>query len=290
MRTHIGRYFGLALPLFLCGTLAAQPVRCSQDTVTGTYALVTQGTMLMPVTAGGDLSAVPATALALVSIDSTGAISGPGVMSIGGNIMRGPWPGTIRVNSDCSAAVDWTGGTSGDAVILDEGAEIRSVMTHAGNGKGIVLGQWKRISRVPETLEPAQCAATSVHGVYAASYQGIQIGTPPGGGQAMAMPTVMVGLTSIDYQGQISGWGTLSLAGDALRFQITSGKIEVSPDCSAVTRMALTAGPLANDGKGWMVVLDGGNELWSLPTEVTQGKQIAFGTWKRVSPIPLANP
>lgn len=206
---------------------------------------------------------------------------------MGGEVSQPQWPGTIQVNLDCTAAVNWTGGPTGAAVILDEGQSIRSIMVQSVAGKGIVQGEWRRISRVPATVEPAQCSPADVHGVYASSYQGIQIGTPPGATQPVAMPTVMVSVASIDYQGQISGGGTMSLAGDPVPFQVSQGTVTVNADCSAVTEMALDAGPLSNTGKGWMVVLDGGDELWSLPTESHSGKTIAFGTWKRISPIPV---
>jgi len=272
----------LLLPLPFCCLLEAQPAVCTQDTVTGTYALVTQGTMLLPV--AGQTSAVPAIALGLLSIDPDGTIAGQAVMSIGGDIIRSPWPGAIQVNADCTAAVVWAGGTAGTAVIQEEGREIRSIMTQSASGKGIVWGQWKRISRVPASVEPAQCSPASVYGVYAANYSGTQIGTPPGGTGVAAIPTVMIGLVSIDYKSQIDGGGTLSLGGDTLPFRY-KGTVAVNPDCSAVTKMTTAAGPLTNDGTGWMVVLDGGNELWSLPTESNAGKSIVFGTWKRISPL-----
>jgi hypothetical protein len=289
MRPYSSLYVVFAVTFLICGALMGQPARCTQDTVVGTYALVTQGTMIMPAAGAAGPVSVPSAALGIVSIDAGGTITGTATMSMGGDISQTPWPGAIQVKPDCNAVVNWAGGTTGAAVIMDEGKEIRSIMLSATAAKGIVQAQWKRVSRVTSAVESTQCSPASVHGVYAASYQGIQIGTPPGATQPMSMPTVMVSLVSVDYQGQISGGGTMSLAGDPVPFQVVRGTLDVNPDCSAVTQMALDAGPLSNEGTGWMVVLDGGNELWSLPTQSNSGKTIAFGSWKRISPVPAAN-
>ena len=76
------------------------------------------------------------------------------------------------------------------------------------------------------------------------------------------------------------------MAGDPQEYQILNGQIDVQPDCSATVQMSVSTGTLSDEGKGWMVVLDGGNELWNIQTESRVAKPILSGVWKRISPIP----
>ena len=287
MRNRGFRFLGLALPLLLCGALLGQPALCTQESVVGMYALISEFTMAMPVPGAAQPVMASGAWLAIVSIDANGTISGGGPWNVNGSISQMPAPGIFQVHTDCTGVVNWVGGTVGSAVVMDGGKEIRTMVIQSAQGVPTMWGHWKRISPVPATVASAQCSTAAVHGVYAVDYEGLVIATPQGATQPVSMPTVMVSLASVDYQGQISGVGAMTTAGNSLPTKVTSGTVTVNTDCSAVTQMGLAAGPLTDSGKGWMVVLDGGNELWSVPTESNLQKSVAFGTWKRISPVPL---
>ncbi len=290
MRHNTSRYIGFSLPLFLCSLLPAQPARCTQDTVVGTYAIATQGTMLMPASTGSQPVAVPAASLALVSWDAQGVMSGQSFGALGGAISPVPGAGTIQVNPDCTAVVKTAVGTTSLDVILDEGREIRAVMYQGPGVTPMVQGIARRISRIPSTVAPAQCSQADVHGVYAVTYQGTYMIPQPAASQAAPVPALMIALVSIDYQGRLSGHGKATTGGVSTDFTIVDGAVDVKADCSAVAQMSVKSGLIADQGKSWMAVLDGGSELWALQTASNLGKPIVTGTWKRISPIPSDQP
>jgi len=285
MRLQISRYVGYSLPLFWCGVLFGQPARCTQDTIVGTYALATQGSMLMTPAGASQPVAVPFVTLAIASIDSAGAVSGQAYGALGETITKIPGGGSIQVNEDCTAVAKTSVGSVATDVILDEGREIRSVMIQVPTAKPIVQGVGKRISRIPATVEPVQCSSSSVHGVYAVTYQGTYMMPQADGSQSVAMPALTVALISVDYDGQLTGRGTMTLAGNPLDYQ-ADGHLDVNTDCSALAQMSVQSGMLADQGKAWIAVLDGGNELWAVQIESAVAKPVTSGTWKRISPIP----
>jgi hypothetical protein len=286
MKYRTGRYFGFALPLFLCSQLPGQPAQCTQDTVVGTYAIATQGSMLAPSSSGAQPSAVPAASLAILSIDAQGSMSGSGMGAVGSTVAPLPALGSIQVNSDCTAVFKTSIGTTSLDVILDEGKEIRGLMFQGPGSIPMILGNGRRISRIPSAANTAQCSAADVHGVYQFTYQGTYIIPQPGTSQSISQSTLMIGLASIDYQGHLSGSGRSSLGGNSTEFTIQSGQLNVNPDCSTTAHMSVQAGALADEGESWMVVLEGGDEMWAIQTSSTLAKPVVTGVWKRISPIP----
>jgi hypothetical protein len=288
---------GLLAPIFGSGLLFGQPARCTQDSVVGSYAIAAQGNMLITPPGAAQPLTVPIANLALVSIDSQGTMAGQGFGSLGGTVSQTPGAGSIQVNPDCSAVVTTAAGTKSIDLIVDQGAEIRGLMTQATGGKPVVQGIGRRICRFgrhPFFCDPrfqtvfrqAQCSAFDVRGVYAVTYQGAYMVPQPGAPQPLPVPTLITALASIDYQGRLSGRGTATMAGDPQDYQIVRGQIDVQPDCSATVQMSVSTGTLADEGKGWLVVLDGGNELWGIQTESRVVKPILSGVWKRISAIP----
>lgn len=243
--------------------------------------------MWMPASAGSQPVAVPAAGLSLVSIDSQGAMSGQAFAAMGGTVAPVPGAGSIQVRPDCTAVVSTAVGTTSTDVILDEGKEILGLMYQGPGAVPMIQGIAKRISRVPSTIDPAQCSPADVHGIYAVTYQGTYMMPQPDASQLLPAPALTIAIVSIDYQGQLSGHGTISVAGNAMDYTV-GGQVGVNPDCSATAQMSIQSGPLADQGKSWMVVLDGGSELWAIQTEGALEKPVAIGTWKRISPIPAA--
>ncbi len=278
--------YAVLMMLMACAGMAlAQPNLCTQDTVVGTYALAYQGVILMSV--AGATQPVPAAGLSLLAIDSTGAITSTSYMSIGGQVSQGPMPGTIKVNSDCTGTVDWGSGVNGNVVVLDGGARMNSMMIAGGPmGSPIISGQWKRISRIPNTVEPNQCSGKELVGVYAIRQQGFMVMTLPDGSQAPA-PVAMLAMGSVGYDGSGPAHGVASLGGQTIRFEVPSTTFTVGTDCTVNTTaefasQGVTLGPTA----GWGIILDGGDEGWTIETQDPTGGPVILGTWKRISPMP----
>ena len=283
MRNLTGRYFGVTLPFILCSVLPGQPAKCTQDTVVGTYAIATEGTMLVPSSTGAQPGAIPAASLAILSIDSQGVMSGKGMGAIGSTADPLPGSGSIQVNSDCTAVFKTGLGMTSMDVILDEGKEIRGLVFGGPGAVPMMLVTGRRISRVPSAVTTTQCSAADVHGMYAFTYSGTYM-SPQLGSQT----ALMVGLASIDYDGQLSGSGKSSIGGTSRDFTIASGQINVNSDCIATAHMSVESRPLSDEGESWIVVLEGGSELWAIQSSSGIAKPVVSGTWKRISPIPSA--
>ncbi len=270
-----------------CATmLLAQPNRCTQYTVTGTYALAYQGYLMMSSPGSSQPVPVPAAGLALVSIDTRGTVTGFAYQSVGGQISQSIMPGTIKLNSDCTGTVDWGGGLLGNLVVLGEGSEIRSVMTAAGAmGNPVISGQWKRISRTPNTDVANQCSSSDMVGVYAIRQSGTLM--VPQAGQTIPVPVATLAVGSVDSDGAGPANGVGSIGGQTVPFVVPSAKFERKADCTIFTSFHLTAqGATLGVAAGWGIVLDGGNEIWTIATEDSGGLPIILGFWKRLSPLP----
>lgn len=292
MRGHTSLSLGLLLVIFGGGLLFGQPARCTQDSVVGTYAVAAEGTMLVTPPGASQPMPVPIANLSLVWIDRTGVMSGQGFGSLGGAVSETPGAGSIQVNPDCTAVLKTAVGTSSVDVILNKGEEMQGLMVQAPGGKPVVRGIARRISRLgcssmfchPPFVN--LCSASDVHGIYAVNFQGTYMVSQPGTPQPVPVPSLGVALASIDGQGQISGFGTITMAGEALDYQIARGQIDVQPDCTAIAQMSVQSGAVADEGKSWLVVLDGGDELWAIQTESRVAEPIVTAIWKRISPIP----
>jgi len=272
--------------LFVSGTLWGQPAMCTQDTVVGTYALAYQGYIIMTPPGATAPIPVPGVGLELLAIDSQGTITGNVYQNFGGQGSNFPMPGKITVNADCTALVDWGGGVTGAIIVEQEGASMHSVMMSAGAmGKPIVHGQWKRISRIPNTIAPAQCSPADVSGMYVFKQQGITI--VPVLGSPSPIPLALVGLASFGYDGAIAGEGTISMGGTPSDLGFSNGSVVANSDCSGTIKADVVSGSRDLGAmQASFIALEGGNELWSVQTQDPEGAPIMLGTWMRISPMP----
>ena len=271
----------LILPLF-CGPVFAQH-RCTQQTVVGTYAFLQQGNALVTLPGAVQPVALPWASLAVVSIDSAGTISGEGYGALAGQVAQAPATGSFQVNPDCTASSTPVEGIVDADLILDGGNEIRGLMLQSPTGKPVVQGMGKRISRAPKMVWPERCSLAKVRGTYGITHQGTYMMPPPGSPQPIPVPALILGEVSIDSRGELSGGGTISLAGTAMKYEIVSGQIQPDSACTAIVRMNVKSGDMADEGKAWMVVLDEGDELWLIQTESHQAGPVVTGIWKRIS-------
>jgi hypothetical protein len=265
--------------LFLAGSLAAQPNRCTQRTVVGTYAFAYDGTVMM----AGISAPVPVAGLSIVTIDPEGAVSAPGYMAVGGAPQWYPqMPGTITVNTDCTGTVDWGGGMVGELIVQDGGVEISSIMISGGPlGSPTVTGRWKKISRVLDIHHPC-----SVVGTYVARQSGIDItGFGP-------VPDALLGRVSVGYDGTIAMSGISMPGGNPMPITLADGEWEEGElACTgSITGNIIADSPMGpievGKVKEWFVVLDGSNELWGIIVEGPAGDPVSLGTMKRVSRQP----
>lgn len=284
----ISSYFvPAALLLALAGVALAQPNYCTQEMVVGTWAVAAQGTILMP-GPGNSVLPIPAANLGIAAIELDGAMSSFSYNNVGGQITPGSMDGSITVNSDCTATVTWQTGITGTLLVLDEGKTMTSVMTSAGPMRNAVIyGDWKRISRVPNTLVAEQCAPNSFSGVYSLRMTGTIMVPQTGSTPAVAAPTVLLGIGSTHPNGTATGTAAASVGGQLMTMDVTAVDMPaINPDCTAmITWNHTAAGTPLGQSKQYVVVLDGGNEVWVLPVENFRGLPIQMATWTRISPV-----
>ena len=269
-------------------TAMAQPSYCMQDTVVGTYAIATQGYLIVPAADGSSI-AVPEASLGIASIDSTGAVTSMSYNSMGGQISSGPMPGAITVNADCTAAIDWGEGVTVAVVITDEGKEMHSqVLSLGGMGVAVAQNDWKRISRIPNTIVSAQCAPNAISGVYAVRMTGTIMMPQADSSQVIPVPMVLLGTGTTDLDGNAKASVMASVGGQMVPMEITSSApATINPDCTAmVTWNHTSQGTPLGQSTHFIVVLDGGDEAWGLATQNFRGQPVQQVTWTRLSPIP----
>ena len=276
--------------LFPAVCLAGQPCRCTQQNVVGTYVLAYEGTLLTTLEDSTQVP-VPTAGLSIVMIDWPGTVSAHGYMAVGDNITQfGIEPndpemsGEIIVNSDCTGIVDWGDDMVGELIIQNGGSEISSIMISGGPlGSPIVTGRWKRISRIPDIKHPLvrRWSFVGIGGTYVLHQSGVNI--IPGIGPA---PGALLGLTSINDNGTLGFRGTAMVAGTYMPFTLVDGMWEEGElACTVRATGGIMAGGVQYFGEveDWIVVLDGGNELWGIALSEPSGSPVTLLTAKRVS-------
>lgn len=103
----------------------------------------------------------------------------------------------------------------------------------------------------------------------------------PGIPQPVPSPALMLGMVTVNDDGEVAGSGTLSLGGQILPYE-QAGTVVMNDDCTAVLESTATSGSLADAGKSWLVVFGGGEELWAIQTESQMAKPVIAGVWKRL--------
>jgi hypothetical protein len=285
MRTYSILYVAALAALCFDGPAAARPYRCTQQSVTGTFALAYEGTVFMTPPGASQTVPLPTAGLAVVSIDPEGAFSSAGYQTIGGSMAYFPtMPGTIKVNDDCTGTVVWGGGGTATVVISNGGDEMHSMMTQSPMAPMVVYGTWNRISRASHTVEAALYSPGSVYGTYAARQHGYLKATQPGGQQASFVPGATVGIGTITQDGAVESTGTVSTGGQIVPFESTGGAIQVKTDCTGtMTFTAKSQGRPLGQVQGWFLVLDGGDTLWTMELSTPIGNPITLGTMTRIS-------
>jgi hypothetical protein len=112
--------------------------------------------------------------------------------------------------------------------------------------------------------------------------------TPPGGSQPSPVPVATLGAGSVNRDGTASATATASIGGQIVPLAIaTATPVIVNPNCTANATLNVTSqgAPLGHHDD-FLVVLDGGSEIWDLTTKDFLGPSVEYGTWTRLSPGP----
>lgn len=274
------------------GVFAGQPCRCSQQTVVGTYAVTAEGITIMTL---GDDTQMPVSvaSLTITTINSDGEASSTGYVAVGDQIMPfgiGPedpvMNSMITVNSDCTGTETLSSGQVAELIVHKGGNEISSIMVQGGQlGAPIVTSKWKRISRIPDINFPFMRRWSKVGGTYVTSQSGVTV--IPGVGAA---PDAFLGRASISHDGTLEFKGTAMAAGTYMPFTLADGMWE---EGKFAFTGSITGGIMAGgvqymgEVENWVVVLDGGNELWGISIAVPTGNPVALMKAKRVSRQPI---
>jgi hypothetical protein len=237
---------------------------------------------------------VPAAILDVFKIDYQGRVTGTSTGSMGGQIMTSSFSGTVQVNPDCTGAVSLTLAVPGMPPIsggsrlwiLGNGTEMRNMpnVPFGPLGGAVGIEYARRVS----WADP-QCTPDMVHGVYAATYEGMFLLPVQGQTQPVAAPYSGIFAMTFGYGGRGTGNATMSMAGTILDFVFTDAAITVNADCTAtVNWKGAPKGMAIGNGTDKFVVLNYGDEMISVQTQNTGGAPIIIGKYKRISNVPVA--
>jgi hypothetical protein len=274
----------VALTLGLCSGCFAQ---CSLDTLRGTWGYYGQGTLMMKAGGGSDLVPIPFLGLGIQTIDGQGQFTVQGTLNAGGQIQPAAGTGTIQVNADCTATDTYTlagvPGTGADRlVILKNGKEMRLMGTAQLLGAAVSRAYYRRIS----SGEP-HCTSEMVHGLYMGIQEGIYLTAAQS--QPVSLPYSGIFAMAYQWDGSGSGVATTTVPGTVLEWNFSEMPITVNPDCTgAITWKGVPKGSSrASTGSENVLVLNDGDELWTLQTQNSASGSFALGIYKRVSMAPV---
>jgi len=275
--------------------LYAQP-GCSAGMLVGTYAVRGQGTIFEPVPGSNQTLPIPDVHVGIASIDYNGNITGRLFGTDAGVAAEATVTATADVASDCTGAdhytVSFIGGPTvqgtNQLLILDGGNQVIA-MAGSMNGFQAAVGEtWQRISMLPIDYFSAEtpCTSDMLRGTYGFSYTGSLIMTLPGSSQPVPLPFYMVGTSWTDNTGRSPGRFIENVAGSIAPGTWTTapGATQVNADCTGSMEWSLT-GPGAPPGTGLdrFVILNGGQEFWSVTVRGIMGAPSFMGTFKRIS-------
>lgn len=299
---RVVRVGALMILMLLSGRgLLGQPP-CSLQTVVGQYATLGQGTIFITVPESPAPIPVPGINLGVASVDYKGRGTGTFVAIFGGQLLEGEVAGNFKVNPDCTAVLTYSITPKGapeplpgvgivQLVIKDGGNEMSGIPTQVPLGQPVWIDKYKRISRGPANLYSAGCSTSQIRGTYAYEGAGIVLVSVPSGPGPVPVPAAIVGRAAVDHRGRMYGPGTTSIGGQIAEFELVDAEAQVNPDCTGTAAWSLqlkgSDSPLPGQGMDRFVVLNGGDELWSVTVQGLGGQPIGLTTYKRISRVPL---
>jgi hypothetical protein len=134
----------------------------------------------------------------------------------------------------------------------------------------------------PVAAQPP-CSTLTVAGTWAASSTGTIFRSVPGSTTPTTVPGAALGLASIGYDGRFTA--TLTAPGSTVMEQTMRGTLTVNSDCSG------SVDAMSTLGFRWVeqiVILDGGNEIWTISTGGMGPNPIVWQCrWRKISAVPM---
>ncbi|HUI54141.1 MAG TPA: hypothetical protein VLY04_04170 [Bryobacteraceae bacterium] len=139
------------------------------------------------------------------------------------------------------------------------------------------------VMSLPIAAQPV-CTQEMIRGTWVDSVQGFFFINVPGSSQPVPAPMGGLGIFSIDSHGDFTAVSTGSVAGQIAAGKV-AGTIQVSPDCTAKATFTMEVPGMLppTPGVETMVILDHGNEMWSMPTKDPLGPSVGVETLRRIS-------
>jgi hypothetical protein len=276
----------IALCLAIIPVAFAQP--CSNADLRGAYLFQTQGYQnLNNLSPQAPVIMAPAAGLGVVEYDGAGSAKGSVTFTFGGLPMELEFLDLkYSVNRDCTGSAEYklkdpkTGATFGPdkhrLLVLEDGAELRTLMVDAGGRQSMFTATLRRLGRAM----PA-CRNEMIRGTYAMHYdawfnwQYMDPKNPMGFAPAIGMGMVTFGVGATDTGGAMHNWG-----GMAMQTEYLGGNWAIKPDCTGTigSRYRIVGNPQPMEAQVWAVVLDDGREIVTLSPS-----NIGFLYYRRVS-------
>jgi len=298
MRIPSSFFAAATVAALLCGLAQAQP--CSLNTIVGSFAVSERATVFMTLPDQPFPVSVPVVGVGIAAIDHQGKVHGSHTVSVGGEIVEAEISGAVEVSSDCTAVEsfaikvggEYTATAAVDKLVIADGGDVMTGILAGLPWKAVWTTTWKRISRVPYTRFQPQppCSIDTIRGTYAFQYDGAIMMAVPGMPQPVPVVGALIGVGSIGYRGQTSGRGSASIGGEAMEFEFSGspGATIVNRDCTATSKwmMPIPGTDVPGEGMDKMVILDGGDEIWTMIAKGVLGAPIILGKWTRISRVP----
>jgi hypothetical protein len=253
----------LAIPVAAQPSASSNVTLCQNILVGHRYAFVFQGFVNL----GSPIGLTPNAGGGMISFKANGTFSSWSSLSIGGFIVPNPLHGTYQMQPDtrtnpasCAGTATAEDGSTFQFVVSKNGGELEQM--HTDQGLVVVADS--------ALMEKSPCSNATLHTNYLYVANGFF--APPDFPQPFGSytPFAFSGVINFDGKGKLSGWDTVSLAGNIVP-RTYSGTYEVKPNCTAKMELKDTLG---NDIHTVNFIYKDGKELAVVNTD--PGTVLAF--------------
>jgi hypothetical protein len=227
----------LAIPLAAQSSASSDFMPCQQTLSGHRYAFTFQGFLNL----GPSIGLTPNAGGGMISFKADGTFSASTSLSVGGMIVPLTMQGTYEMHLDTRTMPPSCAGTA----TADDGTTFQLVSSRTGDtleqmhtDQGLVVA----ITNTP--MEKSRCSNRTLHTNYVYVANGFFAPPPPASiPQAFGnyTPFTFSGVISFDGKGGLSGWDTVSLAGNVVP-RTYSGSYEVKRNCTATMELNDTLG------------------------------------------------
>lgn len=224
----------LALPVAAQSSAVNASMRCPQILAGHRYAFTFQGFVNL----GQPIGLTPNAGGGMISFKADGTFFSESSLSIGGLIVPFTTRGTYEMHQDTRTGPASCAGTA----TAEDGTNFQLIVSHNGDtleqmhtDQGLVVA----ITNSP--MQKRGCSNATLHSNYVYVANGFF--APPDSPQPFFkyVPFAFSGVINFDGKGHLSGWDTVSLAGNIVP-RTYSGTYLVKPNCSATMELNDTLG------------------------------------------------